>query len=88
MENLYYNLSDEEFSKGRKILLWSFSALFFFAGMFILAKSLIFEHKTIPAIFSIAPFGISLVVSIIAAFATIKRKDLFFSIDDDNIEFR
>jgi hypothetical protein len=88
MENLYYNLSEEEFSKGRKILLWSFSALFFLAGTYVLVISLVFGHKSIPAVLSLAPFGISLIVSVIAAFATIKRKDLFFSIDDDLIEFR
>lgn|SRR5450759_117563 len=88
MENLYYNLSEEEFSKGKKILLWSFAALFFLAGVFVLLKSLVFGHKSIPATLSVAPFGISLVVSVIAALATVKRKDLFFSVDDEKIEFR
>jgi hypothetical protein len=88
MENLYYNLSEEEFSKGRKILLWGFASLFFLAGLFIIIKSIVFGHKSIPPILSLVPFGISLVVSIIAAFATIKRKDLFFLIDNDKIEFR
>jgi hypothetical protein len=88
MEKLYYNLSEEEFTKGRKILLWSFAILFFLAGVYVLFASLVLGHKSIPAILSLAPFGISLVVSIISAFATIKRKDLFFSIDDDKIEFR
>jgi len=88
MENLYYNLSEEEFSKGRKILLWGFAGLFFLAGVYVLLISLVFGHKSIPAILSLAPFGISLVVSLIAAFATIKRKDLFFIIDNDKIEFR
>ncbi len=45
-------------------------------------------HKSIHAIFSVVPFCISLVVAVIAAFATIKRKDLFFSIDHEKIEFR
>ena len=88
MENLYYNLSEEEFSKGRKILLWGFAGLFFLAGVYVLLISLVFGHKSITAIFSLAPFGISFVVSMIAAFATIKRKDLFFLIDNDKIEFR
>lgn len=88
MENLYYNLSEEEFSKGRKILLWGFAGLFFLAGVYVLLISLVFGHKSIPAVLSVAPFGISLVVSLIAAFATIKRKDLFFLIDNDKIEFR
>ena len=88
MENLYYNLSEEEFSKGRKILLWCFAGLFFLAGVYVLIISLVLGHKSIPATLSLAPFGISVVVSSIAAFATIKRKDLFFSIDNDKIEFR
>jgi len=88
MENLNYNLSEEEFSKGRKILLWVFSGIFFLGGIIILSQSLIFGHKGIPPSLSIAPFGISLVVCIIAAFASIKRRDLFFSVDDVKIEFR
>jgi hypothetical protein len=88
MDKLHFNLSEEEFSKGRKLLLWGFSGLFFLAGAYVLFISLVLGRKSIPAILSIAPFGISLIVSVIAAFATIKRKDLFFLIDDDKIEFR
>ena len=88
MENLYLNLSEEEFSKEKKILLWGFAALFFLAGVYILVVSLIFGQKSIPPILSVAPFGISLVVSVIAGFATFKGTDLFFSIDDDKIEYK
>jgi hypothetical protein len=88
MENLFYNLSEEEFSKGRKILLWIFVGLFFLAGVFVLIQSPVFGHTSIHPILSVAPFGISLVVSVIATLATIKRKDLFFSVDDEKIEFR
>jgi hypothetical protein len=78
MENLYYSLSEEEFSKGRKILLWGFAALFFLSGVYILVVSLFLGQKSIPPILSVAPFGISLVVAIIAGFATFKGTDLFF----------
>jgi hypothetical protein len=88
MENLYYNLSEEEFSPSRKILLWGFAGFFFLGGVYVLMTNLVFGHKSIPLVLSVAPFGISLVVSVIAAFATIRRKDLFFSIDDEKIEFR
>jgi hypothetical protein len=88
MENLYFNLSEEESSKARNILLWGFVTLFFLAGVYVLVTSLVLGHKSIPAVLSLAPFGISLIVSVIASFATIKRKDLFFSIDNDKIEFR
>lgn len=88
MENLYYNLSEEEFSKGRKILLWGFAGLFFLAGVYVLFASLVLGQKSIPAVLSTAPLGISLVVSVIAAFATFKGTELFFSIDNDKIEFK
>jgi uncharacterized membrane protein YdbT with pleckstrin-like domain len=88
MENLYYNLSEEEFSKGRKLLLWIFAGLFFLAGVFVLMQSILFGQKSISPALSIAPFGISFVVLLIAILSTVKRKDLFFSVDDDKIEFR
>jgi len=88
MESLHINLSEKEFTKGSKILLWSFSALFFLAGAYILFVSLVLGQKSIPAILSIAPFGISLVVSIIASFATFKGTDNFFLIDKDKIEYK
>lgn len=88
MENLYFNLSEEEFSKGRKFLIWAFAGLFFLAGIYVLLVSLVFGHKSINPGLSTAPFGISIVVAVIASFATIKRKDLFFSIDNEKIEFR
>lgn len=87
MENLYYNLSEEEFSKSRKLLLWIFAVLFFLGGLYV-ALSHVFGIHEINPVLSIAPFGISLFVGVIASFATIKRKDIFFSIDDEKIEFR
>ncbi len=88
MENLYFNLSEEEFSKGRKLLIWAFAGLFFLSGIYVLIASLVLGHKSINASLSAVPFGVSVVVSVIAAFATIKRKDLYFSIDNEKIEFR
>jgi hypothetical protein len=88
MENLYYSLSEEEFSKGRKILIWGFAAFFFLAGVYVLFVSLILGQKSISPVLSVAPLGISLVVSIIAGFATFKGTDLFFSIDKDKIEYK
>jgi len=87
MENLFYNLSEEEFSKSRKILLWIFVVLFFLGGVYVAISHLLGIHEIDPVL-SIAPFSISLIVGIIAAFASIKRKDIFFSIDEEKIEFR
>lgn len=88
MESLYQNLSENEFSKGSKILLWGFAVLFFLAGTYVLVVSLLLGQKSIPAILSVAPFGISLIVSIIAGFATFKGTNLFFSVDKEKIEYK
>jgi hypothetical protein len=87
MENLYYNLSEEESSKSRKILLWGFSSLFFLAGLGIVFMNLVIHDRSIHITFSLAPFGISLVVAFIALFATYGKKNQFFTVDSDKIEF-
>jgi len=88
MEELNFNLSEKEFSKGNKILLWIFASLFFLGGIYVVILSLVMDLKNVPITLSLAPFGISIVVFIIAAFATINRKDLLFTITDEKIEFR
>jgi len=88
METIYFDLAEEEFSKGRKILLWIFTSLFFIGGLGVLMASPVFGLHEIKPSLSLAPFGISLIVGAISAFATIKGQDNFFSIDEDKIEFR
>ena len=88
MDQLFFNLSEEEFSKSRKVLLWIFVFLFFVAGLYVLTASPVFGHESIHPVISVAPFGISFVVFLIALLATIKRKDLFFLVDEGKIEFR
>ncbi len=88
MESINYNLSETEFSKERKILLWIFTGLFFIGGIGVLLASPVFKMHDIKPILSLAPFGISFVVGIISTFATIKKKDSYFIIDDDKIEFQ
>lgn len=88
MENLHYNLSEEEFSRGRKMLLWGFAALFFLAGIYILFVNLVLGQRSISVIYSIAPLGIGLVVGVIAGFATFKGTDLFFAITSEKVEYK
>jgi hypothetical protein len=88
MENLYYNLSEEEFTKGRKILIWVFFAIFFIGGLYVALIGPLFGVYSVKPIMSLAPFGISLLVGLVATYATIKRKDLYFLIDNDKVEFR
>ncbi len=88
MENIYFDLAEEEFSNSRKLLLWVFTGLFFIGGVGVLLASPVFGLHEIKPSLSLAPFGIFLIVGLISSFATIKRKDHFFSIDEDKIEFR
>ena len=88
MEKLILNLSEEEYSNSRKILLWIFVAAFFLGGVYVLIANPVFGMHQVLPVSSLAPFGIALIVGIIAAIATIKRKDRFFLIDEDKIEFR
>lgn len=88
MEKLYYDLSEEEFTKGRKILLWVFCSLFFIGGTYVLLLKPVFNVHDIPPAISAAPYGISIIVGVFAYFATVKRKDIFFLVNDDKIEFR
>jgi len=87
MESTYYNLAEEEFSKGRKILLWIFTGLFFMGGLGVLIADPVLGFHDIKPLLSLAPFGISLIVGLVSAFASIKWKDVYFLIDDDKIEF-
>lgn len=88
MERIYFNLSEEEFTKGRKILIWVVAILFIIGGIYVAMLSPVFGKHSVSPLLSIAPFGIGLIISAVAAFATIKRKNQFFLIDDDKVEFR
>jgi hypothetical protein len=88
MEKLFYDLSKQEFSSGRKALLWGFSCAFFLAGAGIIFMNLIQHDLSIHITFCIPPFGIAIFTAIVAYLATSKRKDHYFVIDDEKIEYR
>lgn len=88
MERLFFDLSESEFSQSRKILVWIFSVVFFLAGCGIIFMSTVQHDKTIHISFSIAPFGISLFTAIVAYMATAKKKDHYFLMDNDKVEYR
>ena len=85
---LYYNLSEEEFSKDRKIMLWTLACFFFLGGIYLFMESFLSVRKSIPLIFVLPPFVACLIVTGIGVWAELKRKDLFFLVDDGKIEFR
>jgi len=88
MEKLYYNLSEAEYTKGRKVLLWVVTFLFFLGGIYVAMLSPVFGKHSVSPVVSLAPFGIGLLIGLTALMATVKRKNMFFQIDNDGIEFR
>jgi hypothetical protein len=88
MEKLFFDLSESEFSKGRKILVWVFSAVFFLAGCGIIYMTAVLHDKSIHISFAIAPFGICIFTAIVAYMATSKKKDHYFVMDNEKVEYR
>lgn len=88
MEKLFFDLTEHEFSKGRKVLLWIFFSIFLLAGLGIIYMNVGMKLESIHITFSIAPFGISLFVGIIAVMSSVKRTDLFFLVDEEGISYR
>lgn len=88
MEKLSYDLSEHEFSTGRKALAWIFSVVFFLAGLGIVYMNMIKHDLSIHISFAIAPFGISIFGAVVAYLASTKRKDHYFIMDDEKVEYR
>jgi hypothetical protein len=88
MEKLYFNLSEEDISKSRKVILWIVTAFFFLGAAYVAMLSPVFGHHSVSPVLALAPMGIGILIGITALFATVKRKDIFFLIDDMKIEFR
>jgi hypothetical protein len=88
MEKLYYDLSKQEFSSGRKVLLWIFSGVFFLAGAGIIFMNVVQHDLSIHITFCIPPFGIGIFTGVIAYMATAKKKDHYFLMDNDKVEYK
>ncbi|MGD0582372.1 MAG: hypothetical protein ABR974_05430 [Bacteroidales bacterium] len=88
MEKLFFDLSESEFTKSRKILVWVFSAVFFFAGCGIVYMNTVLHDSTIHLSFAIAPFCIGIFTAFVAYMATSKKKDHYFIMDNEKVEYR
>jgi hypothetical protein len=88
MEQLYYNLSEEEFTKDKKIMLWASACFFFIVGLFVFRDIFVTVRRIIPPILALPPFVVCLVIICIGLWEKLRRKDLFFLVDEGKIEFR
>ena len=87
-QQLYYNLSEDQFTDERKILLRALAIIFFIGSLYVLIAKPVFGHRNMPQILAIPPFLICLTVVGFTMWGRLKRKDLFFLVDDGKIEFR
>ncbi len=88
MEKLFFDLSKSEFSNSRKVLVWIFSIVFFLAGFGIIFMNTVLHDKSIHITFCIAPFGIGIFTAAVAYMASAKKKDYYFVIDENKVEYR
>lgn len=88
MENLHYNLSEEESSKGWKVLLGLFAGIFLVTGIYILVNNLVFGKGNIPLSFAVVPIAVGVIVAAITIYVSVRRKDQYFNISDEEIEYR
>lgn len=88
MEDLYYNLAKEEFSKGRKILIWIFASLMTLAGGWNLYLMFYKSTDYSNPVISIVLLCIGAFLYFIAILSSIKRESHFFKVDNDTISYR
>lgn len=88
MEKLHYNLAEEQITGSRKYLLWIVTCFFFLGGIYVIMLRPVFGNESVNPWLSLAPLGIGFFIGLISLYATIKRKDIYFHIDDEIIEFR
>jgi hypothetical protein len=88
MENIEINLYEKEFSKGRKVLLLLFGSVLLAAGLYNVALRVIkYDYLPSPGL-TITTLSLGTLILLIALFATSKRKNYFFRINGESLEYR
>jgi hypothetical protein len=88
MENIEINLYEKEFSKGRKVLLLLFGSVLLATGLYNVAlKVLKYDYLPSPGL-TITTLSLGTLILLTAFFATSKRKNFFFRINSDSLEYR
>ncbi len=87
MDDLYFNLATEEFSKSRKILIWVIAII---AALVSVWNSylMFFKHDTYSTLgLNLSLYVITIFLFLIAILATKKRKEHFFKVDKETISY-
>lgn len=87
MDDLYFNLASEEFSKPRKILIWIIAILTALVAAWD-SYLKFFKHDTSADLgLTFSLYVITIFLFTIAILATKKRKEHFFKVDRENISY-
>lgn len=87
MDDLYFNLASEEFSKSRKILIWIIAILTALVAAWD-SYLKFFKHDASADLgLTFTLYGITIFLFSIAILATIKRKEHFFKVDREKISY-
>lgn len=87
MDDLYFNLAKEEFSKSRKILLWVIAII---AGSISIWASylMFYKHDTYATLgLTVSLYLVTIFLFLIAILSTKKRKEHFFKVDNETISY-
>lgn len=88
MDDLYYDLAKEEFSKGRKILVWILAILVSIVTLVVVyLKYVKFDPNTTLGLIVTLSI-ITVFLYLIAILSTVRRKEHFFRVDKDIISYR
>lgn len=88
MEELKLKLSRNEFSTGRKALLWIAGTLFLAGGLWNIYMKVVKHDETVQVGLTIALFTISAFIFFLATLASVRKRNHFFYVNSDSISYR
>ena len=88
MEELKLNLSRNEFSTGRKILLWVVATMFLLGGLWDIYMRLVKDDTSVSPGLTVTLFTISAFVFFLAMLASFQKKQHYFNVNNEEISYR
>lgn len=88
MEVLRLNLSRNEFSMSKKVLLWIVGSMFLAAGIWAIYMRFVKKDSSIQPGLTVVLFALSAFLFFIASLASFRKREHFFYVDNETITYR
>lgn len=88
MEDLKLNLSRNEFSTSKKVLLWIVGSMFLIGGLWALYMRLVKHDTSVQPGLTVVLLVLSAFMFFVAALATFRKRKHFFYVNDEAISYR